>query len=132
MLTMQLIYSILLYATLSPAPVTATPTVNSISTPITIPLLRHHGHLQRRTNPIALQEWALREKGRIRGKYGEEEILVEKRQITPISTAGVVASTTRIATTTSSATRTTSASANSSIPTHPVGQVQILNYEADL
>ena len=89
-----------------------------------LPLLRH-STLSRRTDPEALQKWALREKSRVHGKYGggEEANRRERRQTTPLSVAGY-------GTVTKSSTATSSAKA--AIPTTPTGMVVVSNYEADL
>ncbi|KAK4049690.1 hypothetical protein OIV83_003965 [Microbotryomycetes sp. JL201] len=94
--------------------------------------------------PDLVRSWALREKGRLLNKYGsdsdEEETQVVKRQIdrlptTRLSTAQT-AQDTSIATSMSSqrSTRTTTAmgSSNTSRAGLAVGQVNVMNFEADL
>lgn len=108
-------------------------TSNSIPAPFAVPLLRHKHQLVRRSNPVVLREWALREKGRIRDKYEADQDghQLVKRATTPISTAGV-GSPTPSSSLSDGSSLTLTSTAKASLPTSPVGLVQVMNYEADL
>lgn len=90
--------------------------------------LQHRNTLSRRADPEGVRSWALREKGRLQGKYGSEgEARRERRALTALSTAGVGA-----ATATGTATTTAAMRANTTLPKSMVGLVQVYNFEADL
>lgn len=107
---------------------------------ISIPFYqRHPAHLVRRASPDTIRSWALREKGRIHGKYGpsdgdEDASALDKRQLitTAISTAQRNTETAFASPSQASGSATRTSSANSSMTTMPVGAVAVQNFEADL
>ncbi|ORY88600.1 aspartic peptidase domain-containing protein [Leucosporidium creatinivorum] len=102
---------------------------------LSLPLHRRSSSLLRRSDPETIRSWALREKGRITGKYGPSEGQgeVEKRQLLR-ERATTALSVARLPSTTSggSASRTTSANSSSATASHTVGRVDVMNFEADL
>lgn len=90
--------------------------------------LQHRNTLSRRADPEGVRSWALREKGRLQGKYGSGDgARRERRQQTALSTAG-----TRAPTMTGTVTATATSSGNTTLPRNTVGLVQVSNFEADL
>lgn len=135
------------FATATTSP--ATSSSPAVATGFTLPLYRHR--LARRSDETLLREWALREKGRIVGKYGDSPAPAEgstedsmparvKRATTALGTAGLSTAPLASASAMSSAGAATNATLGANgtskgfpaAPTSPVGSVKIGNFEADL
>lgn len=107
---------------------------------ISIPFYqRHPAHLVRRASPDTIRSWALREKGRIRGKYGpiddEDDAALDKRQMITTALSTAQRNTETFPATSSDAVSGAASrtqSADSSMMTMPVGAVAVQNFEADL
>lgn len=115
-----------------------------------LPLYQHSNSISRRSNSDAVRNWALREKGRINNKYGESggddasqagasETALGKRKerrqqrTTALSVAGYAPSATSTSGRSSASTSGTGTrSARNSTATTAVGEVKVLNFEADL
>jgi hypothetical protein len=126
---------LLLLAALAPS-VHTSPVQNDLPEgAFSIPLYLPSHRLSRRSDPDTLRSWALREKGRILGKYGGEMEAVggPLRRALTISTAGYGTAT---ATSTADASNATSTAlpgsgVNGTGPVEPVGLVNVFNFQAD-